>query len=76
VPTTYTKSSENPYPLILAFHGITDDENFILDFDIVKTLAEERGYIIVAPRGLGSDSPDYMFSSWTVRGAQTGVDGT
>ncbi len=41
MPTTYTKDSSKPYPLILAFHGAADDENGILDFDVVRSLAEE-----------------------------------
>ena len=59
MPTTYTKDPSKLYPLILAFHGVTEDENFILDFDVVRSLAEERDYIIVAPSGLGLDWPDY-----------------
>ena len=62
--------------MILAFHGWTGDEKTIIGDKNVKNLSEERGYIIVAPRGLGSDSPDYSYNSWRLRGSSTGVDGT
>jgi hypothetical protein len=43
---------------------------------LAATLAEGRGYIIVAPRGLGSAAPDANPNSWSFRGSTTGVVGT
>ncbi len=46
------------YPLVMVFHGWGGDENEFLGDSNVTTLADQRGYIVVAPRGLGSGAPD------------------
>lgn len=74
IPPTY--SYDTPYPLIISFHGWSDDENEIIGDHTVDHLSEERGFIIVAPRGLGSGSPDHKQNSWRTRGTSTGIDGT
>jgi polyhydroxybutyrate depolymerase len=63
------------YPLVLVFHGWGGDENEFLDDKNVTTLAEQRGYIVVAPRGLGSAAPDANKNSWSFRGSTTGLAG-
>ena len=55
VPTSYNGSK--PYPLIVALHGLGANEDSFMDSyaKTVPTLAEQRGYIIVAPLGFRVD---------------------
>ena len=71
VPASYRP--DVPHPLVLLFHGWGGDENEFLGESKVTTLADERGYILVAPRGLGSSTPDANRNSWSFRGSTTGV---
>lgn len=71
VPSHYRTGT--PYPLVLVFHGWGGDENEFLGDPHVTTLADERGYIVIAPRGLGSDAPDSNPNSWSFRGSTTGL---
>jgi polyhydroxybutyrate depolymerase len=64
------------YPLVMVFHGWGGDENEFLSDSSVTTLADQRGYLVVAPRGLGSGAPDANRNSWSFRGSTTGLDGT
>lgn len=64
-----------PAPVILVFHGWGGNENEFLQDATVATLARERGYLVAAPRGLGSEDPDQSFNSWSFRGSTTGLDG-
>lgn len=64
-----------PSKLILAFHGWGGDENEFLSNSTVAGEASARGYVVVAPRGLGSGAPDFSYNSWTFRGSATGLDG-
>jgi polyhydroxybutyrate depolymerase len=74
VPSRYKPGSA--YPLIMVYHGWGGDENeFLADKD-VAVLADERGYIVVAPRGLGSTTPDANPNSWSFRGSTTGLAGS
>jgi poly(3-hydroxybutyrate) depolymerase len=73
VPSGY--QSNNAYPLVMVFHGWGGDENEFLGDKNVTTLANQRGYIVVAPRGLGSASPDSNRNSWSFRGSTTGLAG-
>lgn len=73
VPTGYDKNI--PSPLIAIFHGWGGDENEFLNNSTVTTEANARGYILVAPRGIGSGSPDYSNNSWSFSGSDTGLDG-
>jgi len=63
------------HPMVMVFHGWGGDENEFLADDNVRTLAEQRGYIVVAPRGLGSAGPDSNRNSWSFRGSTTGLAG-
>lgn len=74
VPSRY--EPDTAYPLIAVFHGWGGDENEFLGDKRVRTLADERGYIVVAPRGLGSGAPDLSPNSWSFRGSTTGVAGS
>lgn len=59
VPKNYDPAKK--YPLIVALHGATGDENTYMDRYLVpgtqdslfKKLGEERGYILVSPNGRG-----------------------
>jgi poly(3-hydroxybutyrate) depolymerase len=55
VPTSYNGSK--PYPLIVALHGLGANEDSFMDAygKTVPTLAEQRGYIVVAPLGFRVD---------------------
>jgi poly(3-hydroxybutyrate) depolymerase len=50
-------NSSTARPLIMVFHGWGGDENEFLGDRNVTKLANQRGYILVAPRGLGAASP-------------------
>lgn len=73
VPTAY--QAGEPAPLVVLFHGWSGDENDYLDVPMVREKADRRGYILVAPRGIGSGPPDESNNSWSFRGSNTGVDG-
>ena len=73
VPTGYSAST--PAPLVAVFHGWGGNENECLGRTRVTSLANRRGYILVAPRGVGSGSPDARNNSWTFSGSATGLDG-
>ena len=49
VPSNYKPGIS--YPLVMVFHGWGGDENEFLSDSSVTTLADQRGYIVVAPRG-------------------------
>jgi polyhydroxybutyrate depolymerase len=74
VPSRYQPGTA--YPLVVVFHGWGGDENEFLADENVTQLAEERGYIVVAPRGLGSSGPDSNPNSWSFRGSTTGLAGS
>lgn len=74
VPSGYRR--DVPYPLILAFHGWGGDEREFLADRTVRRLAGERGYVVVAPRGLGAGDPDGRRNSWSFRGSTTGLAGS
>ena len=71
VPKNYHKDSAAPLAII--FHGWGGDENEFLGKGAVRSLADKRGYILVAPRGLGAGEPDNNNNSWTFSGSDTGV---
>ncbi|MCJ7558040.1 MAG: alpha/beta hydrolase-fold protein, partial [Gammaproteobacteria bacterium] len=62
-------NSKNPAPLVLIFHGWGGNENEFLGSKTVTSLADKRGYILVAPRGLGSGAPDNSYNSWSFSGS-------
>ncbi len=54
VPKDYP--SGNQYPLVVALHGLGGNEDSMFsDFYGIPALAEERGYIVVAPMGFRVD---------------------
>lgn len=65
-----------PAPLVLLFHGWGSDENEFLDDRTVRHESDRRGYIVVAPRGIGSGEPDNNNNSWSFSGSTTGIDGS
>lgn len=72
VPRGYKMN--DPAPLVAIFHGWGGNENEILGNGAVTSLADNRGYILVAPRGLGSGDPDDSNNSWSFSGSTTGLD--
>lgn len=73
IPGGYDEST--PAPLVLLFHGWGGDEDSFLDDRTVRREANRRGYVLVAPRGLGAGQPDNTNNSWSFSGSTTGVDG-
>lgn len=73
VPSAYKPS--RPLPLVMVFHGWGGNENEFLDDSNVRKLSDQRGYVVVAPRGLGSNAPDANPNSWSFRGSTTGLAG-
>ena len=73
VPSGYDR--HRPARLVLVFHGWGGDEREFLDDPTVVGESDRRGYVVAAPRGLGSGAPDNSRNSWTFRGSATGVVG-
>jgi len=71
VPPGY--DSARPTRLVLVFHGWGGDESEFLSDRTVLADSNRRGYVVVAPRGIGSGPPDQRNNSWTFRGSATGV---
>lgn len=70
MPSAY--DPRRPARLILVFHGWGGDETeFLSDATVLKE-SSRRGYVLVAPRGVGSGPPDNSNNSWTFRGSDTG----
>ena len=67
--------AHRPARLVLAFHGWSGDEREFLGDETVVKEASRRGYIVAAPRGLGSGAPDHSNNSWTFLGSDTGLVG-
>lgn len=63
-----------PVPLILMFHGWGGNEQEFLRFDSVVAAADQQGFAVAAPRGLGAGEPDQHNNSWTFSGSDTGLD--
>jgi len=73
IPKTYDGTTSTP--LVLLFHGWGGNEDSFLDDATVRREANQRGYVLVAPRGLGSGTPDHTYNSWSFSGSTTGIDG-
>ena len=73
VPKDYAEKA--PAPLVTVFHGWRGDESEFMGNETVINEANKRGYILVAPRGLGSGEPDNNLNSWSFSGSTTGLDG-
>ena len=76
VPPGYDRN--HPARLVLVFHGWGGNETEFLGDPAVIAESNRRGYVLVAPRGIGSGDPDRANNSWTFRGSTTGLvaDGT
>jgi polyhydroxybutyrate depolymerase len=73
VPPGYQPNA--PSRLVLLFHGWGENEDAFLGDSAVTAEASARGYILAAPRGLGSGPPDFARNSWTFHGSATGLAG-
>jgi len=73
VPPGYRRGV--PAPMVVVFHGWGGNEDEFLGESAVIDAARARGYILVAPRGLGSAAPDRSHNSWTFSGSATGLGG-
>jgi polyhydroxybutyrate depolymerase len=71
MPSSYEVA--RPTRLVLVFHGWGGDESEFLSDPTLVPEANRRGYVVVAPRGIGSGPPDKRNNSWTFRGSATGV---
>ncbi len=71
VPSGY--DSHHPSRLVLVFHGWGGDESEFLSDPTVVGESSRRGYLVVAPRGIGSGAPDHANNSWTFRGSAEGA---
>ena len=69
-----TPNSKGPYPMVVVFHGWGGDEGEFLKPSVI-TEADERGYVVVAPLGLGREEAGNYYSSWSFSGSTTGRDG-
>src|SRR5215831_11943318 len=67
VPTKYNAS--RPAPLMVTLHGLAVQPRDQIRFGYLTELAEERGYIVVAPMGYNDHG------GYGVRGAAAGVRG-
>ena len=73
VPPGYQPRS--PARMVMVFHGWGGNEDEFLGDSSITEDAGKRGYVLVAPRGLGSGAPDKERNSWTFRGSATGLSG-
>src|SRR5215831_21330776 len=74
VPTKYNAS--RPAPLIVALHGLSVQPRDQIRFGYLTELAEERGYIVVAPMGYNDHGGYGVRGAGAVgRGAGTAVRG-
>ena len=68
-------SADQAYPLIVLFHGWGGDEREFLGNVAVQSEADQRGYVLVAPLGLGEEETGRQPASWSFSGSTTGLDG-
>ena len=59
----------------MLFHGWGGGQNDFIADATVTSQANQKGFILVAPAGLGSGEPDNTFNSWTFSGSASGLDG-
>ena len=67
--------SDQAYPLIVLFHGWGGGQGQFLNNAVVRDESDQRGYVLVAPLGLGREEPGNRLSSWSFQGSTTGLDG-
>ncbi|HEX4242514.1 MAG TPA: hypothetical protein VHZ53_13980 [Steroidobacteraceae bacterium] len=63
----------HPQRLVIAFHAWTGGEREFVGEPTVVAESSKRGYILVAPRGLGAGPPDNKWNGWAFRGSTSGV---
>jgi polyhydroxybutyrate depolymerase len=73
VPSSYDATV--PAPLVLAFHGWGGDAGEFLDDPTVTAEADARGFVLIAPDGLGPEEAGHPAASWSFRGSTAGLDG-
>jgi len=73
VPAGYDPQS--PGPLIVAFHGWGGNNAEFLQHASVTRELDERGYILLAPVGLGPEEGNGFPASCSFSGSTTGLDG-
>ena len=73
MPENYVSTSASH--LIMLFHGWGGGQNEFIGNTTVTNEANQQGYILIAPVGLGSGEPDNSFNSWTFSGSGSGLDG-
>ena len=73
VPEAY--DATEAAPLIVAFHGWGGGDGEFLDKGVVSAELEARGYVLVAPVGLGPEETVRSPASWSFSGSTTGLDG-
>ena len=73
VPEAY--EGREPAPLIVAFHGWGGGSGEFLDKGVVRAELEARGYLLIAPVGLGPEESGRSPASWSFSGSTTGLDG-
>ncbi|HEX3848140.1 MAG TPA: hypothetical protein VHV81_12235 [Steroidobacteraceae bacterium] len=59
-----------PQRLVIAFHAWTGGEREFVGDPGVVAESSKRGYILVAPRGLGAGPPDNKWNGWAFRGSR------
>lgn len=73
VPASYEPTASAP--LIIAFHGWGGGDGEFLDKAVVTAELNARGYVLIAPVGLGPEEPRRSPASWSFSGSTTGLDG-
>lgn len=71
MPAAY--DTDRPARVVLVFHGWGGEESEFTRDPTVLAESNRRGYVLVAPRGLGSGPPDRRNNSWTFRGSASGI---
>ena len=73
VPANYDSCTFRSFNCGISWVGRRQGE--FLDNATVQSESDQRGYIVVAPLGLGKEAPDNRLSSWSFQGSTTGLDG-
>ena len=73
VPTGYDNNT--PAPMVVYFHGWGGNEAELISNKQATKAANQRGYILLAARGIGSGPPDNNYNSWSFSGSTDGLDG-
>ena len=73
IPPTLESSTD--VPLVLAFHGWGGNEHEFLKHRVVTEELDRRGWILIAPLGLGPEDGKRFRPSWSFSGSTTGLAG-